>query len=275
MRERDYAGLADACLVLALGAGRVQMRHARAGFAVETKADATPVTLADRESERLILDGLTAVAPDIPVIAEEESAAGRQPVIGARFFLVDPLDGTKEFVAGRAEFTINIALIEAGVPVFGLVYAAALGRLFLTLGAAHAIEADVQPDAAIATVAGLDARRIQVRPPDPAALVAVASRSHMNPATEALLARYAIRERRTAGSSLKFCLVAKGEADIYPRIGPTCEWDTAAGHAILRAGGGDVLTLDGAPMLYGKAAQHFRNPDYIAWGCRTALAPRA
>ena len=219
---------------------------------------------------------LARLAPEIPVVAEEEAAAGRLPSIGRQFFLVDPLDGTREFIAGRAEFTINIALIEDGIPVFGLVYAPATGDFFLTPDKGRAAYACVptigrvpQGLSQVEKTSALSAsafKSIRVRAANATALVAVASRSHMNAETEAFLARYAIVSRQQAGSSLKFCLLAKGEADVYPRLGRTCEWDTAAGHAILAAAGGQVVKLDGTPLLYGKAAAHYANPDFIAWG---------
>lgn len=259
------SALSAALIPVVLEAGRLQLRYHRAGVEVMTKPDASPVTCADQQSEALILAALAGLAPEIPVVAEEETAAGRVPGIGRQFFLVDPLDGTREFIAGRTEFTINIALIEDGAPVFGLVYAPATGDFFLTPEANRAAHAKIAPgDAGPLTADAFKA--IHVRSPMANALVAVASRSHMNAETEAFLARYPIASRQPAGSSLKFCLVAKGEADIYPRIGRTCEWDTAAGHAVLAAAGGTVVMLDGMPLRYGKAAAKFVNPDYVAWG---------
>ena len=269
----DLPTLSAALIPVALEAGRIQLRHHGAGVAVVTKSDASPVTCADQESEALILAALARIAPDIPVVAEEEAAAGRLPCIGRQFFLVDPLDGTREFIAGRAEFTINIALIEDGIPVFGLVYAPATGDFFLTPDKGRAAYTCVPPSgrvpqgltqvgtasvlkastltASTLTASALPSRAFKsicVRAANATALVAVASRSHMNAETEAFLARYAIASRQQAGSSLKFCLLAKGEADVYPRLGRTCEWDTAAGHAILAAAGGQVVKLDGTQL---------------------------
>ena len=272
-----HADLADALLPIVLAAARVQMQHFRAGTAVTTKADRTPVTEADQASEALIVAGLAQIAPGIAVVAEEAMAAGGVPELGSglgrEFFLVDPLDGTREFIAGRAEFTINIALVRDGVPRFGTIYAPALGVLFVTLGDDHAVEAQMHPASKPERFADVGALTIRSRSAPPAGLVAVASRSHGSPGTDAFLGQYNVVRRTAAGSSLKFCLVAKGEADIYPRVGPTCEWDTAAGQAILAAAGGSVTTLDGAPLLYGKRATQFRNPDYVAWG-RGPLPPQ-
>jgi 3'(2'), 5'-bisphosphate nucleotidase len=267
----SHAKLAEMLLPVALEAGRVQMHHFRQGVAVQTKSDATPVTAADQESEAVILAALARIAPSVPVVAEEAMADGEPPLIGATFFLVDPLDGTREFIAGRGEFTINIALVVDGHAVFGLVYAPVTHDLFVTTGPNSAVRAMVTPDSGITSLAAAGTTPIAARVPNPQALVALASRSHMNAETEAFLARYAIAERRSAGSSLKFCLVAAGEADVYPRAGRTNEWDTAAGHAILSASGGRMTQLNGAPFRYGKSAERFRNPDYVAWGAGPPL----
>ncbi len=270
------AALADALLPAVLAAARVQMRYFRAGAKVVTKADSSPVTAADEESEAVLLAALAQVAPNVPVVAEEAMASGRMPDVGGGgvdFFLVDPLDGTREFIADRPEFTINVALVRAREPRFGIIYAPAQGVLYATLGDSHAIEAHVQPDSAAARFADLAIKEIRSRTAPSDGLIAVASRSHGTPGTDAFLGQYTVARRTAAGSSLKFCLVAKGEADIYPRVGRTNEWDTAAGQAILRAAGGSVTTLDGAPLLYGKSADNFRNPDYVAWG-RGPLPPQ-
>ncbi len=260
------ASLAAALLPVALAAGRIQMRYFQAGAPVLTKADTTPVTAADQESEALILASLAKLAPDVPVIAEEAMAAGNMPDIGDVFFLVDPLDGTREFIAGRGEFTVNIALVRDTMPVFGLVYAPVTHDLFVTTGRSTAVRATVSPDETGATLARLSAKPIQVRRADPERVVVMASRSHMTPETEAFLAGFKVAERRAAGSSLKFCLIAAGDADLYPRAGPTNEWDTAAGQAVLVAAGGKVTTFDSEILRYGKVADRFRNPNYVAWG---------
>ncbi len=266
----NHAALADQLLPVVLEAARIQMRYFRVGTPVQAKADASPVTVADQESEAVILSALARITPGVPVVAEEAVAAGDSPDLRHRptpqFFLVDPLDGTREFVADRPEFTINIALVSHGAPRFGLIYAPALDLLYATLGATHVVEARLSPASTARCFADLACVKITSRPPPPRGLVAVASRSHGSPSTDAFLGQYRIERRTSAGSSLKFCALAKGDADIYPRFGPTCEWDTAAGHAILQAAGGRVTTLDGADLTYGHSALRFLNPDFVAWG---------
>jgi 3'(2'),5'-bisphosphate nucleotidase len=233
---------------IALKAGSVVMRHYAAGAESRLKGDNSPVTDADEEAEKLILAELAKAFPGVPVVAEEEAAAGRIAAIGARFFLVDPLDGTKEFLSRNGEFTVNIAEVVDGVPVAGVVYAPALDRLFLG-GKPGAFEG-TKP---------LQARRA---PKD--GLVAMGSRSHADAATAEFLKDFDIKTFISAGSSLKFCLVAAGEADIYARGGRTMEWDTAAGHAVLAAAGGMVTDWNGAPLRYGKKG--FENPAFVARG---------
>jgi 3'(2'), 5'-bisphosphate nucleotidase len=266
MHASEIESLAEGLFSTALEAARVQMAHFNAGVAVETKADSSPVTVADHQSEAIILAGLARVAPGVPVIAEEEVAAGRIPDIRGRFFLVDPLDGTKGFIKGRPEFTINIGLIEQRRPVFGLVYAPALADFYVTLGPEKAVNARLEPQSNARRLGDCQLTPLRTRVPDPHALVALTSQSHLNRATESFLAGYEVIERRAIASSLKFGLIAKGEGDIYPRVAPTSEWDTAAGHALLAAAGGDVTMLDGAPLLYGNADRRFVNPDFVAWG---------
>ena len=235
-------------------------------FVVRDKADTSPVTAADEAAEKIILADLAAIAPGIPVVAEEAVAAGHVPaVLGStdRFFLVDPLDGTKEFISRRDEFTVNIALVEAGSPVMGVVFAPARRELFwgdVRSGKAGQIDAD--PDGTMPSMGN----PIMARTPPAEGLTAVASRSHRTPETDTFLAGYPVKEFRSIGSSLKFCLVAAGEADIYPRLGTTMEWDTAAGHAVLLAAGGSVTGLEGEPFKYGKPG--FRNGHFVAWGRR-------
>ena len=260
------AELADALLPDVLDAGRIQMSYFRSGTAVVTKPDNTPVTLADQESEERLLQGLRRVASAIPVVAEESASDGRIPAIGDEFFLVDPLDGTREFIAGRPDFTINIALVRATRPVFGLIYAPARDELYFTRAPGHAYGAHVPIATSGAELARLPATRLQARTPPADGLVVAASQSHMNDATERFLGRFRTSNRIRIGSSLKFCLIAKGEADIYPRLGRTSEWDTAAGQAILEAAGGSVTLVDGTPMTYGHAERRFLNPDYVARG---------
>jgi 3'(2'), 5'-bisphosphate nucleotidase len=244
-------------------AGEIILSHYAAGVEARHKDDQSPVTAADEEAEEFILARLHTVARGVPVIAEEEVSAGHVREIGARFFLVDPLDGTKEFLSRNGEFTVNIGEIENGRPIRGVVYAPAKNRLFVgeTPGMAFELETPhgVLPDFA-------SARPISVRPAPAGGLVAVASRSHRDSKTDEYLAAYPVKDFLSAGSSLKFCLVATGEADIYPRHGRTMEWDTAAGHAVLAAAGGRVTTIDGRPFIYGKVEEKFANPFFVARG---------
>lgn len=248
---------------LAHAAGAIIMRHYEEGTETRKKSDHSPVTDADEEAERFILAGLQKDFPGVPVVAEEEVAAGRLPSVGRRFFLVDPLDGTKEFINRNGEFTVNIAEIENGIAVRGVVYAPAKNRLFAgeTPGGAFEIETNFKQ------MPELDRLKpIAVRKAPRDGLIAVASRSHRDKKTEEYLAAYPVKDFITAGSSLKFCLLAAGEADIYPRHGRTMEWDTAAGHAVLLAAGGSVKQLDGSAFVYGKAAEEFANPFFVARG---------
>jgi 3'(2'), 5'-bisphosphate nucleotidase len=245
-------------------AGEILLRHyANETIDARKKTDQSPVTAADEDAERFILGELAKEAPGIPVIAEEETAQGRLQAIAGHFFLVDPLDGTKEFLNRNGEFTVNIAEIEGGKALRGVVYAPAKNRLFLGDGANGAFEIATQPgqhpDFA-------KFRKIEARAPASDGLVVVASRSHRDSKTEEYLAHYPVKDFVTAGSSLKFCLVACGEADIYPRHGQTMEWDTAAGQAVLEAAGGSVKTLDGRPFIYGKTDERFANPFFVARG---------
>ena len=238
---------------IAQAAGTVVMRHYEAGCDARIKADRSPVTDADEEAERLILAELARAFPGVPVVAEEAAAAGKVVQAGAHFFLVDPVDGTKEFVKRGGEFTVNIGEIIQGEPVAGVVLAPAIGRLFAGRAGEGAFE-----------ISNGVTRTISARAPASDGLVAVSSRSHPDPRTDALLKTLTIKGHTNAGSSLKFCLVAAGEADIYPRAGQTMEWDTGAGHAVLKAAGGTVTTWDGAPLTYGKP--EFRNGPFIARG---------
>jgi 3'(2'), 5'-bisphosphate nucleotidase len=252
-------------------AGAAIMRLYHEGTKVKLKDDASPVTEADKASEAIVLDALQRLAPDIPVVSEE-IAGDRSADLGRRFFLVDPLDGTKEFIQKRSDFTVNIALVEDGIPCFGLVYAPARSLLAMTAAAGKAIEVMVEPSEGGADLATLDCRTLQVRVPSAEGLIAVVSRSHLDPVTEAFLAKLNIAGRSDAGSALKFLEVARGAADVYPRFGPTMEWDTAAGHAILIAAGGSVADAEGKPLRYGKTAAGLRNPGFVAWGQRAAAA---
>ena len=246
--------LLDELAVIARVAGDAILEVYRSDFQARTKDDASPVTEADERAEALIVPALERLTPGVPVVAEEAVAAGRVPVVDAEFWLVDPLDGTKEFIGRNGEITVNIALVRHGVPVAGVVFAPALDRLFAGAAGGHA------------WVEQSGVRRpLQVRPVPDAGLTVVGSRSHADAtALEGYLAGRCVAQVRAAGSSLKFCLVAAGEADLYPRFGRTMEWDIAAGHAVLAAAGGCVEGLDGAPMRYGKPG--FENPHFVAWG---------
>jgi 3'(2'), 5'-bisphosphate nucleotidase len=245
-------------------AGDIIMRHYDSGEVANWKKDdKSPCTAADQDAETFILAELAKTVPGVPVVAEEQAADGSTPSIGSHFFLVDPLDGTKEFLNRNGEFTVNIAEIENGVPVRGVVYAPAKHRLFVGEIADGAFEVELRSGAQLDWS---KARPIHVRKADAGGMIAVASRSHRDSKTDEYLAHYNVKDFVTAGSSLKFCLVAAGEADIYPRHGRTMEWDTAAGHAVLAAAGGSVTRLDGSPFLYGKAAEEFANPFFVAKG---------
>ncbi|MBK5947215.1 3'(2'),5'-bisphosphate nucleotidase [Rhodobacter veldkampii DSM 11550] len=244
---------------LALEAGdRIMQIYASPDFEVRAKSDASPVTAADEAADALISAGLRAAFPDLAMITEEQAASHGQQA--QTFLIVDPLDGTKEFVQRRGDFTVNIAYVENGVPLRGVVYAPAKGRLFYTLGDGRAVEETGPFDKETPG----DQRPITVSVPDNRALMVVASKSHRDQATDDYIARYGVRDMTSAGSSLKFCLVATGEADLYPRLGRTMEWDTAAGDAVLRGAGGQVVRLDDhTPLTYGKPG--YANPFFIAY----------
>ena len=244
----------QALAAIARRAGDEIMAVYATDFDVRGKADASPVTEADERAEALIVPALQALAPDVPVVAEEAVAAGRVPEVGRRFWLVDPLDGTKEFISRNGEFTVNTALVEDGAPRLGVVLAPALGRLFAgVVGQGAWVEE------------GGRRRAIAVRRPPAEGLTVVASRSHGDAAAlEAFLAGRRVARQVSAGSSLKLCLVAAGEADCYPRLGRTMEWDIAAGHAVLAAAGGSVHDLEDLPLRYGKPG--FENPHFVARG---------
>jgi 3'(2'), 5'-bisphosphate nucleotidase len=241
-------------------AGAVVMRHYDEGTAARVKDDWSPVTDADVDAEALILAALAQDFPGIPVAAEEEVAAGRGCKPCDHFFLVDPLDGTREFLSRNGEFTVNIAEVRNGIAVAGAVYAPAKARLFFG-DDSGAFEIILRPEMEFDPAA---ARAIHVRKPPADGLVAIGSRSHKDRDTQQFLKQYAIKQFIAAGSSLKFCLVATGEADIYARAGRTMEWDTAAGHALVTAAGGSIQRWDGTPFLYGKPG--FENGAFVARG---------
>lgn len=235
--------LLEALVIAARDAGAEILKLVVQGFDVETKADQSPVTICDRAAEKVILRALAEAAPGIPVIAEEEVSAGRIPAHNDTYFLVDPLDGTKEFVRGGTDYTVNIGLIARGQPKLGVVFQPATGRLW----------AGIVGEGAFAEEGG-ERRAIHCRPLGEQR-AAIASKSHYNQATDDYLAEaIGLCDHVSIGSSLKFCILAEGQADIYPRLSPTSEWDTAAGHAVLLAAGGRVDGLDGTPLQYGKTA---------------------
>jgi 3'(2'), 5'-bisphosphate nucleotidase len=252
---------------LTLNAGALVMDvYARADQGLRLKADASPVSDADEQAEDYLLEELARLFPDLPVIAEESAARGRIAAAGDRFILVDPLDGTREFIARRTEFTVNIGLIDAGVPRAGAIFAPALDALWFAGETAYSVAA--KPGAALPAPGAW--RRLTTRRAPDAGMTALVSRSHLDAETRAFIERHKITDSLSAGSSLKFCRIAEARADVYPRFGPTMEWDTAAGDAILRAAGGVTVSPGGAPFLYGKAAAGYRNGSFIAFGDRAA-----
>jgi 3'(2'), 5'-bisphosphate nucleotidase len=260
----DFAGAAALLIAAAARAGAAIMQHFRESPAVEIKDDRSPVTRADHDSEAIILEALARLAPEVRVVSEESCGDAAAP-LPDRFFLVDPLDGTKEFIQQRSDFTVNIALIDQRRPCFGLVYAPARDLLAITVAAGEAIAAELSPNKSGAELARLKQRKLQARKPKHG-LTALVSASHLDPETEAFLAKLNIVQRSGVGSSVKFLAIAEGEADVYPRFAPTMEWDTAAGQAILEAAGGAVVEPDGTPLRYGKVERGLRNPSFIAWG---------
>lgn len=256
MLPTDLTALLPALEDLARKAGEEIMAVYATDFAVDRKGDDSPVTQADTRAEAVILPGLAQLLPGVPAVAEEEAAAGRIPQVGdGPFWLVDPLDGTKEFLKRNGEFTVNIGLVTGGRPVLGVVYAPALDRLWMGAGPGTAVMASPEGRRAIAC------RKAPAK-----GAVVLSSRSHKdNDALDQWLAALDAPVIDNAGSSLKFCRVAEGVADFYPRFGPTCEWDTAAAHGVLLAAGGSVDTFDGTPLPYGKAPS-FLNPHFLARG---------
>jgi 3'(2'), 5'-bisphosphate nucleotidase len=257
--ERDR--LARVFAAIASDAGVAVMEVYESDFETRTKADRSPVSDADERAEEIILARLETELPGVPVLAEERAAreglAGR---IADAFLLVDPVDGTREFVQRKGDFTVNIALIVSGAPVAGCVYAPARREMYFGGAATRFIEG-FAPGSPL-----VDGRALRTRSYPAGGLTAITSSSHLNEETKKFLARHKVSSSTAIGSSLKFCWVAAGKADVYPRWGPTMEWDTAAGHAVLQAAGGGVLQPDGAPFLYGKADKGFVNGPFVAWG---------
>ncbi|MEY3552943.1 MAG: hypothetical protein RL735_1291 [Pseudomonadota bacterium] len=252
----------------AVEAGGVIMDVYARGPKMRAKADASPVCEADERSEALILDHLAVACPNIPVVAEESFSQGRVPDLTGDFILVDPLDGTREFAKGNGEFTVNIALIRDGSPVCGALYAPAIERLWIAADRARTCK--IAPRGIVPDLASM--QEVHVRRAQEGAPLAIVSRSHLNEPTKALMERLGAHDMRQAGSAIKFCLMAEGEADVYPRIGPTMEWDIAAGDAVLRAAGGMVTTLDGQPLRYGRRDAGFASPDFVAFGDCSLIA---
>lgn len=253
------AEMVDRVRDITLRAGKAILEVYRSDFEVEHKGDASPVTVADQRAEELILAALRREVTDAwPIVAEEAVAAGDIPAVGGSpFWLVDPLDGTKEFIKRQGEFTVNIALIEDGLPKLGVVHAPAKDATYWG-----------SPLGAFADLDGTGAQPIASRPMPEKGLIAVASKSHRNPELEEFLARYDLAESISSGSSIKFCLVACGRADIYPRTGRTMEWDTAAGQGVVMAAGGSVTRMDGTPLTYGKPG--FENPHFVVRGAQSS-----
>ncbi|WP_425040413.1 3'(2'),5'-bisphosphate nucleotidase CysQ [Primorskyibacter sp. S187A] len=255
----EHEKLTQVMRALALEAGDAIMEIYEADdFDVKVKSDDSPVTAADEAADALISKGLRAAFPDVTLVTEEQSATHSDHADS--FLIVDPLDGTKEFINRRGDFTVNIAYVEHGVPIRGVVYAPAKNRLFYTDAAGQSVE-EIGP---FETHTAGTTEAIKVRQPDTDALLVVASKSHRDQATDDYIAQYSVADMKSAGSSLKFCLVATGEADFYPRLGRTMEWDTAAGHAVLQGAGGHVVRFDDhSPLTYGKS--DYANPFFIAY----------
>lgn len=258
------AALCNRVRRIALEAGQITLDYFdEAGYqGADAKADGSPVTLADQEAEKLIQRQLEEMLPGIPMIGEEASAAGHRPDLAGQeyFWLVDPLDGTKEFISGKGDYTVNIALIHKGEPILGVVFAPAIGELYAGYteenGNCKAVRwlEDTESE-----------KDIQVRKPPKEGLTVVASKSHGSAQRlDQYLSGYKIEKLLKRGSSLKICVIAAGKADLYPRFGPTCEWDTAAGDAVLRASGGIIRDFQGKPLVYGGADPHFLNPEFVA-----------
>lgn len=255
----DYTVLTSVMRRLAIEAGNVIMDIYNADdFDVKAKSDDSPVTEADEAADALISAGLRAAFPDVTLVTEEQYASHSEKA--STFLIVDPLDGTKEFINRRGDFTVNIAYVVDGVPLRGVVYAPAKERLFYTDAQGQTVEESgpFDPETPGAT------RPISVKAPDNDALLVVASKSHRSPELEEYIGKYSVADSKAAGSSMKFCLIASGEADLYPRLGRTMEWDTAAAHAVLTGAGGQVVRFDDlTPLTYGK--EDYANPYFIAF----------
>ncbi|MEM7569101.1 MAG: 3'(2'),5'-bisphosphate nucleotidase CysQ [Pseudomonadota bacterium] len=253
--------LAQSLIPAVLAAGQATMAVRARGAAVMEKDDKSPVTEADQRAEAMLIAAILAQVPDWSIVAEEAAAAGDVPeTLTDYFWLIDPLDGTKEFIKGGTDFTVNVGLIHNDCPVLGLVYAPASGRLFYGAVGHGAYEI------AVDGLALSQPRPLSVANADASGLNVVASKSHRDEQTNDYLSTKNVGKLVSAGSSLKFCLIATGEADLYPRFGPTCEWDTAAGHAVVLASGGRVTKTDGTPFTYAKHDEKFLNPGFVVFG---------
>ena len=263
----DYEKLISVMRKLSLEAGdKIMEIYNSDEFDVKLKSDESPVTAADEAADAIISAGLRAAFPDVALVTEEQAESHSETA--NTFLIVDPLDGTKEFIHRRGDFTVNIAYVDNGVPTRGVVYAPAKGRMFFTQADGTSVEETGALDKQ--SVGSLGA--IRVSDPDNGALMVVASKSHRDQATDDYIAKYAVKDMKSAGSSLKFCLIATGEADIYPRVGRTMEWDTAAGHAVLHGAGGRVVRFDDhSELTYGKDT--FANPFFIAYAPAVELKP--
>jgi len=255
---RAAALLDDLTAIVASACAKISALSA-ARLIPRLKADQSPVTVADEASEALIIEGVARLLPGVPVISEE-SADAKRDRFGGSFLIVDPLDGTREFLAGRDEFTVNLAIITGGEPIAGIIAAPARGRVWRCVVGIKAERLRLLEDGAD------QAQPIHTRVWPHEGAVAAVSRSHFDPATDAFLAKLGPVTRSASGSALKFCQVAEGGADVYPRLATTCEWDVAAGQALVVAAGGAVTTPQGLPLGFGRAAENFRVPAFIAWG---------
>jgi 3'(2'), 5'-bisphosphate nucleotidase len=262
--------LLDELTTVVSAAGAAILATRSGSLDTRTKPDLTPVTACDHAAEAVILEALARLLPGMCIVSEEAVGRALPQRIPDSFVLVDPLDGTRELVAGRDEFTINLAIVGDGRPRLGIVAAPAHGLLWRGLEGRGAERQRLSPGA---PASAAQARSpIRTRPAPPSGLIAAISRSHLDPQTQAYLARLPIGERHPCGSAVKFCQVAEGCADVYARLSPTCEWDVAAGHAVLAAAGGGVNTPEGAPVSYGRMAEKFGVPAFIAWGDPSAAA---
>jgi 3'(2'), 5'-bisphosphate nucleotidase len=264
LEAAEYKDLAFTIMEAAQQAGLAIMDIYRSTPKVRFKPDNSPVTDADQASETILIAALSKLMSDVPVVAEERTSSGYVPRLGRSFFLVDPLDGTKEFLKFNGEFAINVALVEDGKAVFGLIYAPDKADCYVTLSPGGAYRCPLPPDPAThpshAAFTPLNGEAAAGRP-----FRAIVSHSHLRPEAVTFLENLGNLEKASLGSSLKFGVLARGDADVYPRFGPTSEWDTAAGHAILEAAGGCTVTLEGQPLRYGKRDEGFTNPAFIAW----------